>query len=73
MYFLKCFWETFASFIGHYEVAQETWAKVVPSKQYRNVIESNLKMADSNPTAGLRLSFSYQSGRQCKAHICFRL
>ena len=73
MYLLKCFWETFASFIGDYEVAQETGVRVVPLKQSRNAIESDLKMADSNPTACLHLSLSYQSGRQCKVHICFRL
>ena len=56
MYLLKCFGDTFASFIGYYEVAQETGARVVPSKQSHNAIESNLKMADSNPTACLHLS-----------------
>ena len=58
MYLLKCFWDTFASFIGYYEVAPDARTKVVPSKKSHNVIESNLKMADSNPTACLHPSLS---------------
>ena len=61
MYLLKCFWDTFASFIGYYEVAQDTRTKVVPSKKSHNVIESNLKMAGSNPIACLHLSLSQLS------------
>jgi len=60
-------------FIGYYEVAQENGPKVLPSKQSHNANESNLKMADSNPTPRHHLSLSCQSGRQYKAHIYFRL
>ena len=73
MYLFKCFWDTFASFIGYYEVAQETGAKVVTLKQSHDAFKATSKWPDSNPTACLHLSLSYQSERQCKAHICFRL
>lgn len=43
MYLFKCFWDTFTSFIGYYEVAQETGAKVVTSKQSHDAFKATSK------------------------------